>query len=274
MRDASPPPHAEALPPCPGESHPGATELVPECPACGSGDARFLRQAPFDAGDFRRNIVRPVVRLRGAGGRWLDVGCSIGSLLAVAEAAGFEPHGLELNRSLVDWVRANRPSISVTQGKFDALDPGARFDVVSADNVFEHIHDPAAFLGEARRHLAPGGLLVVRVPNFDTLARRWLEARGRLATSYLVDPDAHPFNYTAESLRAVLGRHGFTVLATNERWVFAYPLRHVLGGRGLGAKWWARAAFGLACLGDGILPRGGVDVTVFAAATPAEARRG
>lgn len=43
--------------------------------------------------------------------------------------------------------------------------PDARFDVVFADNVMEHVADPAAVFGEIRRVLKPGGRLLAKTPN-------------------------------------------------------------------------------------------------------------
>ena len=43
--------------------------------------------------------------------------------------------------------------------------PDIRFDVVFADNVMEHVADPAAVFGEIRRVLKPGGRLLAKTPN-------------------------------------------------------------------------------------------------------------
>lgn len=43
--------------------------------------------------------------------------------------------------------------------------PDASFDVVTADNVLEHLDDPAAVLREVARVLKPGGTFLAKTPN-------------------------------------------------------------------------------------------------------------
>lgn len=45
--------------------------------------------------------------------------------------------------------------------------PDARFDVVYATHVLEHLEDPFAAMGEWRRLLRPGGEIHVKVPHFS-----------------------------------------------------------------------------------------------------------
>lgn len=44
-------------------------------------------------------------------------------------------------------------------------DLGERFDVIIIGDVIEHVDDPSAMLRFARRHLAVGGVIVVKTPN-------------------------------------------------------------------------------------------------------------
>lgn len=236
---------------------------------------RFARKIPFDLPEFRANIVRPVARLHppagpdGARRKWLDAGCATGNLLAVAAEAGYEPHGVEPSPRMVAYVRELRPEIRISRGFVGDLPPDVRYDVVSADNVLEHVHDPAAFLAEIRARMAgPDSLLVVRVPNFDNALRIPLTLVGRLSRSWIVDPEAHPCNYAKRSLTALLVRTGFRPIRVERHAMLSYPLKHILAERAKSrdAGWTVRAEpyYRSAFLFDRIVPFGGIDVSIFA----------
>jgi SAM-dependent methyltransferase len=52
------------------------------------------------------------------------------------------------------------------------LAPGS-FDVITAISFLEHDPQPAKLLGQAFNLLRPGGALFIKVPNYDSLLRRW-----------------------------------------------------------------------------------------------------
>jgi SAM-dependent methyltransferase len=104
--------------------------------------------------------------------RVLDVGCADGRLLDWyrASAAGdrIETHGIEMDESAADVAR--RRGHRVVSGRFEVdreLESG-RFDLMLAFHVIEHVEDPEAFARRASELLAPGGLLVVTTPNWDS----------------------------------------------------------------------------------------------------------
>jgi SAM-dependent methyltransferase len=87
--------------------------------------------------------------------------------------------------------------------------PNAKFDVVFADNVLEHLAEPAMVFGEVARVLKPGGVFLFKTPNkwhyVPTIARatphsfhEWINRwRGREAA------DIFPTLYRANSASAV-----------------------------------------------------------------------
>lgn len=97
-------------------------------------------------------------------GRLLDVGCSGGDFLAAVGLHGWVRAGLEPSRAAA--LRARGQGFAVAQ---EALEenhlPPEVFDVVTAFSVLEHVWDVREAVGALERLLAPGGLLVVEVPD-------------------------------------------------------------------------------------------------------------
>jgi SAM-dependent methyltransferase len=107
------------------------------------------------------------------GGRVLDAGCGTGGLLARLRRAapGRTLLGLEGFEPAAGRARA-KAGVPVIVGTVDAMPfPDGSFDaIVSADVLCHRSVDPARALSEARRCLAPGGLLVLNLPAFRWLA--------------------------------------------------------------------------------------------------------
>src|SRR6266581_31101 len=91
-----------------------------------------------------------------------------------------------------------------------AIRDGALAAYVSL-GVLEHDpRGPDAILAEARRTLAPGGVLVVSVPYVNgvrRLATPWLRRRGRALARR--GGKFYQFAFSRRELRAALVRHGF-----------------------------------------------------------------
>lgn len=176
-------------------------------------DPRTLR-ALFDAQRraYRtqaRRLLR-VARRRGSG---LEVGSYVGAFLAAAREQGWRFEGIDIARSAVDFTRGL--GLDARLGTLEDVPAERRFDVVAIWNTFEQLPDPHRALAEARRRLAPGGVLALRVPNgafyaaLDGPLRRL--ARALLAHNNLLGfPYRHGF--TATSLERLLADEGFRVV--------------------------------------------------------------
>ncbi len=116
---------------------------------------------------FRRSRSRLARRLDRVAppGTVLDVGSGAGTLLDALHAAGRDALGLELDSSRED-VRA--AEIEEVDGDWAA---------VVFWHSLEHLPHPAAALEHAARLLVPGGVVVIAVPNFDSLQARLFGTR-------------------------------------------------------------------------------------------------
>jgi 2-polyprenyl-3-methyl-5-hydroxy-6-metoxy-1,4-benzoquinol methylase len=139
-------------------------------------------------------------------GRFLDVGCSLGTSLVAARARGWEPVGLELSRPCVEFGRKEW-GVDIRHATLAEVDLAPRsFRAVFMHHTLEHLDDPAAVVARAFELLEPGGAMYQALPNWDCLKRRLL---GRW-WSYGVTED-HLVHFGPRTLRRLVARLGFEV---------------------------------------------------------------
>jgi SAM-dependent methyltransferase len=142
-----------------------------------------------------------------AAGPLLDVGCGGGLFLGMMRRRGFRVVGLDNSReaAAIAWSRQNAPAVCAMLE--DAPFPAGSLAGITMFHVLEHLYDPRAYLIAAHRLLAPGGRLVVQVPNaaswqFRVLGRSW---NG-------VDVPRHLFDFRDRDLEKLLESCGFEIL--------------------------------------------------------------
>ncbi len=135
-------------------------------------------------------------------GRWLDVGASTGSFVALAAAAGMAAEGIELSDVAV--ARARARGLTVHRAHAETFAPPQRFAAVTAFDVTEHLLDPGAFVRRVATWLEPTGALALTVPNVASLAARLL---GRQWFYYV--PPEHVHYFTPATIRRLLEKNGF-----------------------------------------------------------------
>ncbi len=99
--------------------------------------------------------------------RVLDVGCGSGNLLQRMSAAGFK------NLTGVDPYISKPTSGAPTIHKSNLGDISGEFDFIMFNHSLEHVAHPDQSLVDAKKLLAPGGRILVRVPTSTSHA--WLE---------------------------------------------------------------------------------------------------
>lgn len=139
-------------------------------------------------------------------GRLLDVGSGSGEKAVKFAYVGWQVTGVETDREAAKRACASYP-IDVRGGYLHEQHfPDGSFDAVTLLFVLEHVPDPLGVLKEIRRVLAPGGALMIDVPNFDSRLRT---AFGPAWTQYAV-PE-HWLLPTEATLRGMLEAAGFRV---------------------------------------------------------------
>ena len=112
-------------------------------------------------------------------GRLLEIGPAYGVFALQAKEAGFEVDALEMDVRCCEYlekvvgvnaIRSNTPHA--------AIENLGQHNVIALWHVLEHLAEPLALLGAVSANLAPGGILVIGVPNpqalqFRLMGRHW-----------------------------------------------------------------------------------------------------
>ncbi len=151
-------------------------------------------------------VVRRTPALATPGEAALDIGSGEGTLCEELRAAGWRRVvGVEISAARVARARHRYPEIEFFEGTLERLPlPEQAFDLITMDNVIEHLPDPRAVLTRIASLLTPGGRCVLITPNMNSGSFRLL---GRRWTPELA-PHAHVYLFTAASLMKLMSQSG------------------------------------------------------------------
>jgi methionine biosynthesis protein MetW len=167
------------------------------------------------------------------GARVLDIGCATGYLAARLRERGCVVVGLEPDPQAAAAARAHCSAViegDIEEPATRAQLPSDRGVIVFAD-VLEHLRDPLDTLAFGRTLLAPGGRVIVSLPNIAHWTARRALLRGDFPyADYGLFDRTHLRFFTRDSAHALAHDAGYTVLA--ERFATApVPLERLLRSR-------------------------------------------
>lgn len=146
-------------------------------------------------------------------GHLLDVGCGEGFVLKDFAERGWTVSGMDYSLAGVQGINPDMAE-HVTQGDVFALLEQAlvskqTYDLIWLGNVLEHVLDPVALLHTLHRLVAPGGLLVVTVPNDGSAYQEDLFDSGAIDRRFWIALPDHLSYFTADSLRSTATATGW-----------------------------------------------------------------
>lgn len=129
----------------------------------------------------------------------LDIGCGRGGFVEAAVSSGWNALGIELSETAVKLAA----SLGLPVQLKDLFDPSIRagWNVIVMTEVIEHLPNPGDFISRAEKLLAPGGLLYLTTPCWDSVERRFLGAR------WDVIHREHLSYFSVKSIRKLVGHH-------------------------------------------------------------------
>jgi len=155
------------------------------------------------------------VDLVGPNRRVLDVGCSTGFLGEALAVQGCTVTGVELDPQAAAEARTRLEAVveaDLNVMTLAELFPGRDFDAIVFGDVLEHLMDPDAVLRSAVQLLAPGGAVVICVPNVThgSLRLALLQGRWDYRETGLLDR-THVRFFTRESVLRMVADAGLHI---------------------------------------------------------------
>lgn len=115
----------------------------------------------------------------------LDMGCSYGEFLVHFGPGSL---GITIIQEEVDYGHTKNLNIQYGNVENDAFNlNGREFDIIFANNIFEHLYSPHGFLLKIKDYLKPGGYLILGVPCIPDIRQliRLKKFRGSLASGHI-----------------------------------------------------------------------------------------
>jgi SAM-dependent methyltransferase len=134
--------------------------------------------------------------------RVLDFGCGDGAFIEAASAAGLKATGVEMRPE-----HARSKGLTVVERVEDAVGP---FDLITLWHSLEHVRSPRELVERLLPRLSEDGLLVVAVPNAESV-----QARVFGPSWFHLDVPRHLFHFTPRALQRLLQSCGLVVV---RRW--------------------------------------------------------
>jgi len=185
--------------------------------------------------------INLVKKYRKSPGRLLDVGCAAGEFLAAMKTSGWQVEGLDISLAMCEHVKREYGITCYNEAVNDISVPVNSFDVVTFWASMEHVPDPRGALRACKGILREHGLVVILVPNANSLEEKYLSRWDENA----IDVPRHLYHFSPAVMKRLLSAEGFEVVAVKHHTLNAVDrtaviackfIDKVVGGRSVAAK--------------------------------------
>jgi SAM-dependent methyltransferase len=143
------------------------------------------------------------------GSRVYEVGCGAGGALDIFQRNGYQVAGCDYSAELIA-AGEERGVRNLCYGSLKDIQahlPEVKADLIYLNHVFEHMNDPLSFLEECRMLLAPGGRIIITVPDVSKIDSFACPAGDLMQFLHI----AHKYNFSFEGIRRLGRRASYRV---------------------------------------------------------------
>ena len=173
------------------------------------GYANYFEGMRINSKTFAMRLLRIRKKLKNTG-LLLDLGCALGDCLIEAKKLGWtNPIGLDTS----DYAckQCKKRGLKVFNGTLTTVKlPPASVDLVTSQDVIEHVTDPVSELKRIYKILKPGASLFIVTPEMDGWWYRLLHGWW-----YHYKPGEHVVYFSQKTMKLALNKAGFTNIVTS-----------------------------------------------------------
>jgi 2-polyprenyl-3-methyl-5-hydroxy-6-metoxy-1,4-benzoquinol methylase len=164
---------------------------------------------------YDREKVTPFI----IGPKVLELGCGDGDWVPHMIKLFGHSHVVEASAKLVAHVvAANGEHVTAYHSLFEEFTPpnGLKFNTIIAAHILEHVDDPVRVISRCREWLAPDGIVLILVPNANSIHRQLAVMMGIQETIYDFSPRDHEVGhqrvYDIQKMRNDIASAGFEII--------------------------------------------------------------
>lgn len=142
----------------------------------------------------------------------LEVGCSTGEFLIMAQNAGYSVTGIDYSQGATEFARSQfglKEVYPYTMEQLISQKPDVKYDVIVFFEVLEHLDNVPGFMDSVRKLLKPGGFVALSVPNRE----RWRFSSEKFFRPKWDLPPNHLTRWNIPALVNLFTSYGFSALS-------------------------------------------------------------
>jgi cyclopropane fatty-acyl-phospholipid synthase-like methyltransferase len=167
--------------------------------------------------EVKRNMViaskRRLRVLKEAGittfGKVLEVGCATGEFCHVVHSRGANVTGIDISEAAIAEARSRYERVPFRVGRIDDIDSDAKYEVIFAFELIEHLINPDGFFAKASAILKRKGFLCITTPSFE--CAECVGFRNWTGFSYSFE---HLYFFSGAIIGKYAAKHGMGVVRT------------------------------------------------------------
>jgi ubiquinone/menaquinone biosynthesis C-methylase UbiE len=168
---------------------------------------------------YRVRFIRDQLKKNVENIRILDIGCGRGNELQDLIKHGWECYGTEHSISDLNHLSEKGILIYNDDNLHNCKFVNNKFNIITLWHALEHLASPNDQLIEIHRILKKGGLLIIEVPNFDSL-----QAKLNRSKWIYTETPRHLYHYTIKSITKLVNDNSFEIKSVSTKSIEFGPI--------------------------------------------------